>query len=734
MRVMRSMLLIADIAHPGFLAAGVLLASIPVVIHFLNRRRYNIVPWAAMEFLLRAMKQNRRRMRFESWLLLAARCLVLALLGLALARPMGCNGNSLAALAGSRTGLHLLVIDNSCSMSYEAERPNAKTQLVQAKAVADEIIDRLSPGGETVAIITTAKPAKLLTASPLYDLQAAKNIVDHVAQSYAPADLTGAADLAIKLGRSQSGEPNKYLDFLDDSTRSKWTGAPTDGLAAAGKSLASMYSLSHFDLSIPNEANRAVESVRPAAALTRLGFPNDFLASVHGYGSSPGTTLQWSVDGRPIPADNAVNPQPDMPPIVRSDLPLQVGGPHVISVALHDGDRMPIDDAAWHVVDVASELKALIVEGDRGNGPLDGSGAFLQLALSPPGDAPGNAARSSSYINAELISDLELPGRVLRDESVVALANVAQISAEEADQLGAYVKQGGALLLFMGESVNADAYNQTLLPRGLLPGPLVKRIGDSAGQKTYQFDFKPNGNLDPILRAFQGEENSGLDTAQIYSYWQIDPPANSTARRVLNYLPDHGHADPAITAQDLGAGRVIFFSTSANAQWTTLPAKPSYLTLMHELVAGAIRGGDGWMNLSTEQPLIVPSSVQLTSAPTLTDPQQRPVDLLPPNGDQATYRSPPLQMPGVYRLNIGLRSLPIAVNVPPGSADVRPASAAEILHAIGDVHCEMLGDSLPPADTLQTAGNDYGWSVMLILLGLLGAECFLALRFGRHRQ
>ena len=69
--------------------AGLLLASIPIIIHILNRRRYKTVNWAAMDFLLRAMRKNRRRVRFEQWLLLAVRCLVLAFLGLALARLAG---------------------------------------------------------------------------------------------------------------------------------------------------------------------------------------------------------------------------------------------------------------------------------------------------------------------------------------------------------------------------------------------------------------------------------------------------------------------------------------------------------------------------------------------------------------------------------------------------------------------------------------------------------------------
>src|SRR5437588_1480693 len=67
-------------------AAGA--ASIPIVIHLLNRRRFRIVPWAAMRFLLAAQRKNTRRMRLEQLLLLAVRTLLALLLVLAMASVM----------------------------------------------------------------------------------------------------------------------------------------------------------------------------------------------------------------------------------------------------------------------------------------------------------------------------------------------------------------------------------------------------------------------------------------------------------------------------------------------------------------------------------------------------------------------------------------------------------------------------------------------------------------------
>ena len=39
--------------------------SIPIIIHLLNRKRYRIVPWAAMRFLLAAQRKTSRKVRIE---------------------------------------------------------------------------------------------------------------------------------------------------------------------------------------------------------------------------------------------------------------------------------------------------------------------------------------------------------------------------------------------------------------------------------------------------------------------------------------------------------------------------------------------------------------------------------------------------------------------------------------------------------------------------------------------
>src|SRR5205823_12544599 len=169
--------------------------------------------------------------------------------------------------------------------------------------------------------------------------------------------------------------------------------------------------------------------------------------------------------------------------------------------------------------------------------------------------------------------DLEFGNKVLTAYRWVILAGVGQICPAQADQLALFVKQGGGLIVIMGEPVAADNYNQMLLTRGLLPGPLTKRVSTAGGdQNGFLFDFKPHGSLHRLLSIFAGEEKSGLDAAQVFTYWQIDLKPDAKVERVLDYQSK----DPAITLQTLGEGHIATMTTTANAEGTTLPAHGAY--------------------------------------------------------------------------------------------------------------------------------------------------------------
>lgn len=92
---------------------GLLAASIPVIIHLLNRRRFRTVQWAATTFLLKASRESRGKKRLKHILILTCRTLAIAALISGVARPL--LGNFLGWGSGSVETV-ILILDRSPSM------------------------------------------------------------------------------------------------------------------------------------------------------------------------------------------------------------------------------------------------------------------------------------------------------------------------------------------------------------------------------------------------------------------------------------------------------------------------------------------------------------------------------------------------------------------------------------------------------------------------------------------
>ena len=114
----------------GWLAA----AAAPLLIHLWSRHRFREAPWAAMQFLLAALRKNSRRLQIQQWLLLALRTLLIAIVVLAVAEPYGEN----SAAGGASAPAHkVLVIDGSFSMAY---REGETSRFDRAKSSAADLV------------------------------------------------------------------------------------------------------------------------------------------------------------------------------------------------------------------------------------------------------------------------------------------------------------------------------------------------------------------------------------------------------------------------------------------------------------------------------------------------------------------------------------------------------------------------------------------------------------------
>ncbi len=193
-------------------------AAVPLAIHLWNRRRYREVSWAAIEYLLAALRKNARRIQIEQWVLLAIRTLIIVLVALAVAEPY-LEGARLDFSTGQRT-LKVLVIDGSFSMAYRA---TDKTRFERAKSAAEKIVEE-SPAGDAFLLVVLADPPVVVVGTPAHEpsdfLQEIDNL--RLAQGLADLPATLARVEEVLSAAGGSAPARREVIFLTDLARNTW--------------------------------------------------------------------------------------------------------------------------------------------------------------------------------------------------------------------------------------------------------------------------------------------------------------------------------------------------------------------------------------------------------------------------------------------------------------------------------------------------------------------------------
>src|SRR4051812_8806490 len=157
--------------NPAYAIAGIALISAPIIIHLINRMRFKRVRWAAMEFLLKSQKRNRRRLIIEQLILLALRCLLVVLAGFLIARFLGFS--ALAFFQPQNT-VHVVVLDDTLSMTDQWKDDNTKevrTTFDEAKGMVRKIAKSASSAGsaQEFKVIRLSEPGTPIFSQRLTD-------------------------------------------------------------------------------------------------------------------------------------------------------------------------------------------------------------------------------------------------------------------------------------------------------------------------------------------------------------------------------------------------------------------------------------------------------------------------------------------------------------------------------------------------------------------------------------
>ncbi len=707
-------------------------AGLPIVIHLWNKRKYREVPWAAIEYLLAALRKNSRRIQVEQWLLLAIRTLIIALVVLAMAEPF-LESAGLSFSAGQRTH-RLLVIDGSYSMGY---KPTDKTRFERAKQKAVQIVED-SPQGDGFTLILMANPPVVIVGSPAIEPRDFLEEIDNLKMTHGGADLpaTLAKVEEVLRGAEPAGLAHSEVYFLTDLGRNTWmpelggAGAEAEYRDRLGR-LAAAATLVVLDLGQNTTENVAVTALRQSESFSVVGTETSLDAEVRNFGSLPRghQLVEFFVDGHRL-KEAYVDLGPGEQAPVSFAYRFETPGDHVIETRL-GADLLDVDNHRWLALPVKEHLRVLCVDGKPAGGGLGGATDYLALALDPE---KGQGQRE--LVKPEIIPESALLERDLARYDCVFLANVAQFTASEARVLDAYLQQGGGLVIFLGDQVLAERYNRELAGDGLRVLPA--QIGEVVAEAQYRFD--PLGYRHVLVNPFSGRENSGLLTTPVYKYFRLKLPPDSKAKVALAFEG----GDPAIVEEPIHRGRVILVATEGSlssvdpatkSPWTTMPAWPSFVPLVQEMLSLAVSGQSRERNVEVGQPLadtVETASAQLPLA--IVTPDGRHEDLrvsVDAHGGRWSFSD--TSQSGLYLAKIGnpvTREEEFAVNLDTAESNLTRIDADELPKQF---ITGLRADADDGGASTVSRHNNLNKILLYTVLGLVLAETFLAWRFG-HQQ
>jgi hypothetical protein len=581
-----------------------LAASVPIIIHLWSKRRYHRVTWAAMEFLLAAVRKNARRIRIEQLILLLLRVAILVLLAVALADPVWSLFPSLGpSLAASGATHHVLVLDASYSMDYRAAD---RSRFDVARQLAAQIVTE-SRQGDGFSLVLMADPPVTVIGDAAFSAADALEELQNVQLRHTGANLTmtlGEIDAILQRSKARHERlQERKVFFFTDLGRSTWDEVTGDECRRRLGRLAEQATLILIDVGQSEVQNLAVTRLEVVEPLVTVGHPVRIEAEVANFGSrdQSGRQVALYVDNQQMLSEKVNVPSSERTAVSfvhRFETP----GEHRVAVRLED-DPLDVDNHRWASIPVREAIRVLCIEG------RPGEALHVALALEPGLSAPPRVQVQTHFESVLLEKDLS-------DFDAIFLCNLARLGRDEATVLRDYARHAGGLVVLLGDQVQADNYN-AMLGGGHEGRVLPAHLDAVVDEGDYRFD--PLDYQHPIVSPFQGHVRAGLLTAPIWRYFRVRRFEAGTARTALAF----NTGDAAIVEHRVQAGCCILVTTATSPQsvdrsttpptpWSALSTWPSFPPLIQEILAFAVRGRAESRNRQVGEPL--DGSVRGTSA------------------------------------------------------------------------------------------------------------------------
>ena len=511
---------------PWFLL-GLLGLGLPVWLHLLRRRHNPPRPFPSLMFFERRPQSSIRQRRLRYWGLLLLRCLLLAALVLAFARPY-----RRVLSAGAAERLMVLALDESFSMR-QADR------MARARRAAMELLGKARPG-ERVEVIAFASRVRVLS-QPSSDPAAARAAIGSLEPTYSSTSY---------------GELVRSLRLMAEAWRGSievhvFTDLQRSGLPPSFQDLAlpARLHLQLHPVAADSQANWTVESVSAPACVYQ---PRSIRiqANIACFGAvATRKRASLLVNGRVLETRDTEVPARGRAPVefLLTELP---HGVNRAEVRIEPPDAFPDDDRRVFAIERLDPRPALFVHEPSDRRSL----LYFRTALEASGQSPFRLEEALPEQMAVL-----KPGQY----AFVVLSDVGWLPEAFARALRSYLETGGAVLLTAGPSTIAH---------GKMPlvGAPIHADGELAG--AYQAAWE----IDRQHPALAG--TGSWEAVKFYRTARLEAGDG----RVLARLADRA---PLLIEKRVGAGRLLIFASSFDNVANDFPLHAAFVPFIERLTA-----------------------------------------------------------------------------------------------------------------------------------------------------
>ncbi len=437
-----------------FLLLGILGASIPVIIHLINKKKAISHKFAAIDFILPTEKRISVKFKLRQLILLILRTCLIVFLALALARPFLENFGG--GVAGKNTPTsNVIIIDNSYSMQY-ADRH--EILFTYAKNAAREIISNLTKDDEA-AVITCDNKTLPVVPELDYDKKHLLDFVEQLQPGFTTTHITPALDAAIEILTSAKTSV-KRIFLITDLTRNGWD---VPWFKSGNEKLRNHVSRIHIiDVSGSKPLkNIAITHLEPKLELSGRDREGHIQVTVSNFSSAHVKNLmaQVFIDQKKI-TQGFFTIDAHESETKEFSFTLEKGKDHSGWVEI-PGDNLTVDNKRYFTIHATDKLNVLLVDGDPKTNIYESETFYLEKALNP-------GREHASPIKPTVCSIQEINTISFANFPIVFLCNVETIPYEKIRELEAFVKDGGAVIFTLGNKVDANYYNTALSAAGRL--------------------------------------------------------------------------------------------------------------------------------------------------------------------------------------------------------------------------------------------------------------------------